>query len=274
LPEGVSLESEQVAQIDSKDMDFATWRRLAERVAQHVARPEVQAVVVTHGTDTLEETAYFLQRVLAPAKPVVMTGAMRPATSSEADGPRNLGDAFAAATQATDPGVVVVFAGSVHAAADVRKVHTVRLDAFASGDAGPAGDIAAGRLRMRRRLSRGAALGLRALPGAGAEWPFVAIVVSGAGADARQVRALVAAGCAGIVVAGTGNGMLHRDLDAALRDAAAGGVAVLRSTRCAEGSIVEPQPPADDALPSAGALTPAKARVELILRLLATRAAT
>ncbi len=273
LPAGFVLESEQVTQLDSKDMDFMAWHRLAERLAHHVARPEVQAVVVTHGTDTMEETAYFLQRLLAPAKPVVMTGAMRPATSSEADGPRNLADALVVATQAGEPGVVVVFAGLVHAAADVRKVHPVRLDAFASGDAGPAGRVEEGTLRVLRPLPRGEALGLGVLPKSDAAWPFVAVVASGAGADARQVAALVAAGCAGIVVAATGNGMVHRELDAALRQAAAAGVAVLRSTRCTEGAIVEPELQTDAALPSAGALTPAKARVELIMRLLAGHAA-
>ena len=102
-------------------------------------------------------------------------------------------------------------------------------------------------------------------------WPFVAVVASGAGADARQVDALVAAGCEGIVVATTGNGSLHHGLEAALRAAAARGVAVLRSTRCLEGGIVEAEPRYGAELPSAGALTPAQARVELILRLLAAR---
>src|SRR5690348_6482601 len=80
-PAGFALEGEQVAQIDSKDMDFAVWRALAQRCAHWLARDEVAGLVVTHGTDTLEETAFFLQSVLAPAKPVVLTGAMRPATS-------------------------------------------------------------------------------------------------------------------------------------------------------------------------------------------------
>src|SRR3954470_10336314 len=95
---GVALESEQIAQLDSKDMDFATWRLLAMRVTSHLERREVVGVVITHGSDTLEETAYFLQRVLAPAKPVVLTAAMRPATSRQADGPQNLADAVAVAT--------------------------------------------------------------------------------------------------------------------------------------------------------------------------------
>ena len=87
VPPGLRIESEQVAQIDSKDMTHALWRRLTERIAAHLARPEVAAVLVTHGTDTIEETAYLVQRVLAPEKPVVFTAAMRPADALQADGP-------------------------------------------------------------------------------------------------------------------------------------------------------------------------------------------
>jgi L-asparaginase len=87
------LEAQQVAQLDSKDMDFATWQRLAQAVQAQLARADVAGVVITHGTDTLEETAYLLHRVLAPAKPVVLTAAMRPATALVPDGPQNLFDA-------------------------------------------------------------------------------------------------------------------------------------------------------------------------------------
>ena len=110
------LEAEQLAQVDSKDMDFAVWQRLAQRAAFHLARSEVAGVVVTHGTDTLEETAYFLHRVLAPAKPLVLTAAMRPATSLQADGPQNLLDAVTRARTAGARGVLAVAAGTVHGA--------------------------------------------------------------------------------------------------------------------------------------------------------------
>jgi L-asparaginase len=273
-PAGVAIESEQVAQLDSKDMDFATWRRLATRVAHHLARAEVAGVVVSHGSDTLEETAYFLQRVLAPAKPVVLTAAMRPATSRHADGPRNLADATTVATTAGASGVVVVVAGKVHAATDVRKIHPQRLDAFVSGDAGPLAEVDDGSIRMRRAWpaqTAAAAPGIDLLPEDGSAWPQVAIVVSTAAADARSVRAVVDAGFDGIVVATTGNGTIHRALEAPLRDAVGRGCAVLRATRCLAGAIVEPTPPGDEALPSAGPLTPQQARVELIVRLLERR---
>jgi L-asparaginase len=274
-PPGFVLESEQVAQLDSKDMDFATWRRLALRSASQLARDDVAAVVVTHGSDTLEETAYFLQRVLAPAKPVVLTASMRPATSRHADGPQNLRDALAVATAPGARGVVVVVAGAVHAALDVRKIHPQRVDAFGSGDAGPLGRLAGGRLHMERPWPAAVdrvAVDLAQLPDDDSQWPWIAIVVSGAGADPRAVRTLVDAGAGGLVVAATGNGTIHRALEAPLREAAARGCAVLRATRCLAGAIVEPTAPAA-ALPSAGALTPQQARVELIVQLLERRAA-
>src|SRR4051812_7667013 len=134
---GHRIESESVAAIDSKDMDAATWQRLAARVAHHVARAEVAGVVVTHGTDTLEETAYFLHRVLAPAKPVVLTAAMRPATALSPDGPANLLDAVTVAESDGARGVSVVFAGAAWGASGLRKVHTLQTSAFAGSDCGP-----------------------------------------------------------------------------------------------------------------------------------------
>jgi len=270
LPPGVAVESEQVAQLDSKDMDFATWRALAGRVARHLGRPEVAAIVVTHGTDTLEETAYFLQRVLAPAKPVVFTAAMRPATSRLADGPQNLADGVAVALAPGARGVVAVVAGTVHSALAVRKVHPYRLDAFGSGGAGPIACIEEGRVRSFRRWPEGEAakLGVDLLPSDPSAWPWVAIVTSGAGADARAVRALVDAGCAGIVVAATGNGRVHASLEAPLREAMALGCAVLRSTRCLDGTVIDAAGASGIDIASAGALTPQQARVELIVRLL------
>ena len=275
LPERFAVESEQVAQIDSKDMDFATWRALAVAARRHLARAGVAGVVVAHGSDTLEETAFFLDRVVAPTKPVVLTAAMRPATSRHADGARSLRDAGIVATAPGARGVVAVVAGVVHAGRDVRKVHPQRLDAFRSGDAGPLGVVADGVLTMRRAwpIATDAAIGVDRLPADDAAWPWVEIVTSKAAADPRAVRALVAAGCAGLVVATTGNGTVHHALEAALADAAARGCAVLRATRCLAGAIVEPTPAAPGALPAAGALTPQQARVELIVRLLAVRAA-
>jgi len=269
VPEGIVVESEQVAQLDSKDMDFSTWRLLAERAGGHLARPEVAAIIVTHGTDTLEETAYFVQRVVAPAKPVVFTAAMRPATSRLSDGPQNLADAVAVATAADARGVVVVVAGTVHSAFDVRKVHPYRLDAFGSGDRGPIARVEEGRLRRFRPWPEGEAAKLPdPLPVDASAWPWVAVVTSGAGVDARAIRSLVDAGCAGLVVAATGNGRVHAALESALREAIARGCDVLRSTRCLDGTVIDAAEASGTDIPSAGALTPQQARVELIVRLL------
>lgn len=274
---GMPLEVEQVAQIDSKDMGLAVWKRLAERVVRHLERPEVTGVVITHGTDTLEETAYFLQRVLQPSKPVVLTCAMRPATALVPDGPQNLLDAVTVAGDAQARGVLAVCAGHVHAAEYVAKVHTYRVDAFDSGDAGPLGCVEEGQVLWFHGCPAGAVAvadsqrRLNTLMKA-SSLPRVAWVTSHADADGDQVRACLAYGVShpearlqGIVVAGTGNGTLHQALESALCDAQAQGVQIRRVSRCARGHVI---PGGQQALPAAPALSPAKARLALALELL------
>jgi L-asparaginase len=267
--QGLPLQTEQVAQVDSKDMSFAIWQQLARRVAAHLARPEVAGIVITHGTDTLEETAYFLHRVLMPNKPVVLTAAMRPATSSEADGPQNLADAVTLARHAGARGVLVVMAGEVFAGADVRKTHTYRVDAFDGAESGPLGRIAAGQLRIHQPWPVGTALGLSLIEPEVDTWPRVEIVMNYAGADGRIVDALLAQvpqvpqGLQGLVLAGTGNGTLSAALEAAALRAQAAGVRVLRASRCAGGAVQ-----GNAQLPSAGGLSAVQARVELLLQLL------
>ena len=258
------LEAHQVAQLDSKDMDFATWQRLGAAVQQHLARPEVAGIVITHGTDTLEETAYFLHRVLAPSKPVVLTAAMRPATALAPDGPQNLFDAVQVAASPGAAGVVVSIAGRVHDAVQVRKSHSYRVDAFESADGALVARVEEGVVRAVGRWPAGDALGLARVAVEPERWPRVEIVSNHAGADGRVVRALLAAGIDGLVAAGTGNGTLSAPLESALREAQAQGVRVVRSTRCDAGPVMD----LPGLLPAAGALSPVKARVELILALL------
>jgi L-asparaginase len=263
------VEAEQIAQLDSKDMDHGVWLLLAQRCAHHLARPEVAGIVITHGTDTLEETAYFLHCVLGASKPVVLTAAMRPATSLQADGPQNLLDAVRVAQTQGARGVTAVLAGTVHGAREVRKIHPYRLDAFDSGDSGPLARVEEGALRLLRDWPQDEPVfSLALLPPNPAEWPQVHIVTSHAGASGAIVSALCAAGADGLVVAGTGNGSVHHALAAALQRAQDDGVLVLRSSRCNDGRVIAG---AADALPSAGQLTPVKARIELMLRLLAAR---
>jgi len=262
------LQAEQIAQVDSKDMEHAIWLALAQRVQHHLARTEVAGVVITHGTDTLEETAYFLQRVLAPSKPVVLTAAMRPATALLRDGPQNLLDAVSVAQEPSARGVVAVLAGTVHSAWDVRKVHSYRVDAFSSGDAGAIARIEEGRCRMFRDWPSGVAFGVHRLPADTAQWPVVEIVTSHAGASGALVRAGVAAGVQGLVVAGSGNGHVHVSLEAELLAAQSRGVAVVRCTRCLNGPVSSRT---EGVLRSAQTLTPVQARIEVMLELLARR---
>ena len=270
----VRLDVEQVAQIDSKDMGLAVWQALVGRLTAHLQDPSVSAVVVTHGTDTLEETAFVLQSLLQPVKPVVLTCAMRPASALVPDGPQNLSDAVAVAQCAGAGGVVVVCAGQVHGARDVAKVHTYRLDAFDSGDAGPLACVEEGEVRSFRpwpstppRDARDAELLARFL--AADALPRVELVTSHADSDGSVVRALIAqAGgrpLRGIVVAGTGNGTVHQALAEALDAAQAQGVRVVVGTRCARGRVV-PHPGL--AFTDSAGLSPVKARLALALELL------
>ncbi|WP_343629706.1 asparaginase [Roseateles sp.] len=261
-----ALEAEQLAQLDSKDMDHATWAKLARRVEEQLARPEVRGIVITHGTDTLEETAYLLQRVLAPSKPVVLTAAMRPATAIQADGPQNLLDAVSVANAEGVRGVVAVVAGQVWSGLELRKTHSYRLDAFEAGpDAGPLAVVEEGVIRRFRDWPIGEALGASLLPQDAAQWPWVEVLGSHAGADARSIEAWRSAGLQGLVLACTGNGTLSQALEQPVAALKRAGVPVWRTTRCAQGRIVgavdEP----------AAALSPWAARVELMLQLLQRR---
>lgn len=280
---GLLLEHEQVDQIDSKDMHFGLWRRLAERVNHHLARDEVSGIVITHGTDTLEETAFFLQQVLNPFKPVVLTCAMRPATALVPDGPQNLLDAVAVAGCPAAAGVVVVCAGAVHAAEHVAKVHSYQVNAFDSGDAGPLACVEEGDLRwfhpapmapsaMSQIDHAASASGLLQRVLNAEALPRVDILMSHADADGALVRTLLVAGeldpkhlPRGLVVAATGNGTLHQGLAAALEQAQSRGVKVVRATRCARGRVI---PDAGHSIPDSKGLSPVKARLALALALL------
>lgn len=271
------LRAEQVAQIDSKDMDTAIWQRLILRCAHWLAQPDVQGLVITHGTDTLEETAYLLHAVLAPSKPVVLTCAMRPATAVDADGPQNLRDALTVAAHSGAQGVLVVCAGSIHSAQAVQKVHPTRLDAFSSGDAGLVGRVQDGQVFLEGNWPvaqwKYAQVAIEKIAGV-KQWPRVEILLNHAAAQGATVDALVSADVAqrfgapvvqGLVVAATGNGTLHHALEAALLRARAAGVRVVIASRCLLGSV-EAKPGA--VFQDSKGLTPVKARVALMLELM------
>jgi len=277
LAQGHALVAEQVVQVDSKDMQPQIWQTLVLRVAQYLARDDVRAVIITHGTDTLEETAFFLHAVLPATlinrKPVVLTCAMRPATALSPDGPQNLRDAVAVALAAGAHGVLVVCAGRVHAGLTVQKDHTYRLDAFSSGDAGALACVEEGAVRPLAGwpsvpASQDAAL-LERVAGV-TDWPRVEVVLSHAGASGAVVDALLLPQPSlppmrGLVVAGTGNGTVHQALEAALRRAVQAGVRVVRASRCAGGRVIAS---AHGEFAHSNGLSPVKARVALMLALM------
>ena len=281
---GRSFLLEQVFQEDGKDMDAEHWCILAKRVAHFLTRPDVAGLVVTHGTDTLEETAYFLSRVLpAPllrAKPVVLTCAMRPASSLALDGPQNMRDATCLASTLGACGVLVVCSGQVYGARSVQKVHPYRLDAFSGGESGPVGALEEGRFRSFQPwpameiCAQVPGLDFDQLNAMPVYWPRVEILMNHAGASGAIVRALCQRPqgsdppLRGIVVAGTGNGTIHRSLRASLVEAERQGVAILRSTRCPLGQVVVSADESQTDFP-ASPLSAVKARIEMALTLAA-----
>jgi L-asparaginase len=269
--EGMRLETQQVAQVDSKDMSWAIWRQLAQALAMQLARDDVAGVVVAHGTDTLEETGQLLHQLSDGRKPIVLTAAMRPATASDADGPRNLRDAVRVVQEAAQRGlggVVAVMQGKVWAGAQVRKVNSCALDAFDAGGEAPLAVLHDdGMWLMARPWQASGQWGWGLLD---AEAPRVEIITSHAGADGWLVDAALARSqpespLRGLVVACTGHGTIHAELEAALQRAEAVAVRVWRSTRVARGGV---QGRDGDHWPATGALTPAQARVALMLAIL------
>ena len=256
----LELITEQVAQIDSKDMSFAVWQNLLARVSYWLEQDDVQGVVITHGTDTLEETAYFLQTVLQPIKPVAITCAMLPANAPDSDGPGNLKDALAWAKSDTSHGVALVCAGQVHAGNAVQKSHSQQRNPFSSTATVQQATADTHSLAVLHVPSVAQVLACK-------QWPRVELVVNHAGADGHMVRALMAHDAPhGWVVVGTGNGTLHHDLEAALLEAHKQGAQVVRASRCAQGGV---QSRTADVLPHAGGLTSVQARVALLLHLVA-----
>jgi len=266
-----NVRAEQVAQIDSKDLTFEVWEKLVERVRHWIDVERVDGVVITHGTDTLEETAMLLHLTQQGDTPIVITAAMRPSTSLSADGPLNLLNAvrLAANPASRGRGVLVALNQRVHAARDVQKGHTYAVEAFVSPDVGPVGFVLDTQVQFQRATERPDAADLLPMPSAG-QWPWVEVLASYAQPDARLVDALVTAGVKGLVIAATGAGSIHVNLEAALNRASQQGVFVLRSTRTGAG-IVPPQPDAQG-WASTGTLNPYKARVLLMLLIAAGRA--
>ncbi|MDR5854433.1 asparaginase [Caballeronia sp. LZ062] len=263
------IHAEQIASIDSKDMSPALWTTLAARIDALATQDDIDGIVITHGTDTLEETAYLLHLTVKTSKPVVLTAAMRPSTALSADGPLNLLNAVtvAASKQASGQGVLVAFNNQIHSARDVTKTSTYAVDAFRSPETGVLGCVQDGRVEFQRAVTKPHTTASEfAVPN---NWPMVEIVASYAGVSRIGIDALVAAGAKGIVIAGTGNGSMHERITEAVSDAVKAGVAVVRASRVGSGHVMRNGAACDDALGTvcAGTLNPYKARVLLMLAL-------
>jgi L-asparaginase len=236
VSDDVAVEHHDVLRIGSYRMSFADLRTLAQEVTRQLDLGDVDGVVISHGTDTMEETAILLDLIDAGgAKPVVLTGAQRAADIAETDGPHNLRDAI---TVAADPsargyGTMVVFGGSVFAARGVRKSHTVELTAF-SNPAGTIGDVFTGSVRLQRLPVRPAPL---ALPDARFDSVRVDIVTDHLGGDDLLLRAAVAAGARGIVLAAMGIGNASPGVAESIAEITRAGVVVALSTRVAAGPV-------------------------------------
>jgi L-asparaginase len=233
-PDAPPLEVDQYANVPSLDIHGELAVGLARRVLEHAAR-EPDGIVVIHGTDTMEETAYLIDLVLPPGSvPVVITGAQRTAADRDADGPRNLRDAIrlASTPEARGLGVVVCFGGEIHAAREVTKVHSTALTPFASPGYGPLGQVQVEGISIRHQPRARVPLELSSN-----ELPRVDLIRLYAGADAVFVEASVAAGARAIVLEGTGRGNGNRTIIPAVREAVEAGVLVAVTSRCAAGAV-------------------------------------
>jgi L-asparaginase len=265
------LTGEQVANIGSQDMNDAVWLKLSKRVNEVLGGRDVDSVVITHGTDTMEETAFFLDLTTKGDKPVVLVGSMRPATAISADGPANLYNAVsvAASPGARGRGVLVVLNDEVHAARNVTKTDTTSVQTFKSPNRGPVGLVHTAQIawfeKMDRRRGSFDVTSLSALP-------RVDILYAHANMSPDLIQASVKAGAKGLVIAGVGDGNMTQPALDAVSAAAKAGVVVVRSTRLPEGLVLRNNEVNDDKMGfvASGEFTAPKARVLLQLALTKT----
>jgi L-asparaginase len=269
------MSGEQVANIGSQDMNDAIWLKLAKRVNEVLAMPDVDAVVITHGTDTMEETAYFLSLVTKSDKPVVLVGSMRPATATSADGPANLYNGVAAAVdaQAKGRGALVSLNDEIHYARDVSKTDTTSVQTFKSLNRGPAGLIHTGHAtwfqKPDTKFGRASEFNVDKLD----KLPRVDILYAHANMSADLIEAAVKNGAQGLVIAGVGDGNMTTPALDAVTKAAKSGVVVVRSSHLSEGLVLRNNEVDDDklGLVASGELNPPHARVLLQLALTKTK---
>jgi L-asparaginase len=267
LRQRYDIDVTQPMQLASYDVRPENWLDLHAAVMQAVNNPNVAGIVVTHGTDTLEETATFLHLSVDSDKPIVVVGAMRPATAYSADGPANLLDAcsVAACPGARGRGTLVVMNGRIHSGLWVGKRHVSSVEAFDSPLAGALGEVADQAVQWFRAAGRAPTVAWQT-PTA---WPRVDIAVAYAGVDETAMRAFVAAGARGIVHAGLGNANTPTAYRAFIQSLPAQGVLVARCARFITGSVTRASVYADaqHGILTAGPLPPHKVRIVMLLGL-------
>jgi L-asparaginase len=280
-----SITGQQVVNIGSQDMNDAVWLKLAKRINDRLASGKVDGIVVTHGTDTMEETSYFIDLVTPNDKPIVFTGSMRPATAIGADGPANLYNAVAVAANpdAAGRGVLVVLNDSVHLARNVTKTNTTNVETFRSLNRGPVGLANTGKLEWFDKHHEGEVGAARTAAARTTAAPFsvdkldalprVDILYAHANMSTDLIDAAIKGGAKGLVIAGVGDGNMTRQAIDRLAQAAKDGVVVVRSTRLPSGVVLRNNEINDDKLGfvASGELPPAKARVLLQLALSQTK---
>ena len=268
------LSGEQIANIGSQDMNDSVWIKLATRVNELLAMPDVSGVVITHGTDTIEETAYFLNLVIKSPKPVVLTAAMRPSTALSADGPLNFFNAVAVAAnkQAPGHGVMVVVNDWIHGASSLTKTSTTAVQTFLSPLSGLMGTVNYGEIEWYRKPVGRNTTNSEFSVTSTTVLPRVDIIMATENMDGALISASAAIGAKGIVIAGVGNGNMTEPALKTLEAQAKKGIVCVRSTRVATGEVGRNVEVKDDSLHFVASLSknPQKARVLLRLALLKT----
>ncbi len=271
------VEVQNLSNVPSDYMDPERWAELQKAVTEALARPEVACVVVSHGTDTLEETAWFLDLTVASEKPIILVGAQRNASEKDFDGPRNLLNAarICVAPEARGKGAMIALNSQINAAREATKTHTSDVETFKSGDFGFLGVADSDRVIFSRSPTRRQHVPLKLK--AGEKLPYVEIIAMYGGADGGMVRAAVAAGAKGIVIQALGWGNVNIPMYEAIQQAIAKGIPVVISTRVPNGRVLPNYgfKGGGKTLQEAGAvfadnLSPQKARILLMLALQTT----